>query len=206
MTYKSYLADALKNIVEQKYGKMDTILTCCFDTPSLAPDTCVITPCPTCAERYAKIEGCTSICFLNDLAEMDYPFPDYKGIEMSIQDTCAARKQADVLSSVRTLLRRMNINIVEPQYSGSKSRCCGQVLYGKVSEEKVIMGMQRRAQEMPCNDVVVYCSSCIMSMTVGGRSPRFILDLLFNEETEMKDINPIKWNTSLANFRLSHTK
>ena len=205
MTYKPHIAERLKVYVERKYGVMDTLLTCCFDKPALANATCVVTPCPTCADAYNKMEGITAVCFLNDIAnDDDFPFPDYRGMEMSIQDTCAARKQPEVLASVRTLLERMNIRVIEPQFTGKKARCCGQIFYGKMDETKVVANMKKRADEMPCSDVVVYCSSCIMSMTVGGRTPRFILDLLFGEGTEMNAITPTKWNNQLAVFRTTH--
>lgn len=207
MSYKPHLAERLQEFVQKKYGITDTILTCCFDAPALAPGTCVVTPCPTCVERYTKNPDCTAVCFLNDLADDDsFPFPDYGGAEMSIQDTCAARKQPEVLDAVRRLLQRMNIRLVEPEFTGRRARCCGQVFYGKLSEDKVEANMKKRAFEMPCQDVVVYCSSCIMSMTVGGRRPRFILDLLFGESTEMNNITPVKWNNTLADFRTVHKK
>ena len=133
MTYKPHIAERLKVYVERKYGVMDTLLTCCFDKPALANATCVVTPCPTCADAYNKMEGITAVCFLNDIAnDDDFPFPDYRGMEMSIQDTCAARKQPEVLASVRTLLERMNIRVIEPQFTGKKARCCGQIFYGKM--------------------------------------------------------------------------
>ena len=205
MAYKPHIAARLKEYVERRYGTMDTILTCCFDKPELPGGTCVLTPCPTCTERYAKDSGCMSRCLLNDLADDNsFSFPDYGGVEMSIQDTCAARKQPDVLDSVRRLLQRMNIRLVEPKFTGKHARCCGQVFYGKTDIEKVEANMKRRADEMPCSDVVTYCSSCIMSMTVGGRRPRFILDLIFGEDTDMQGINPVKWNTCLAEFRAEH--
>ena len=65
--------------------------------------------------------------------------------------------------------------------------------------------MQNRATEMPCNDVVVYCSSCIMSMTQGGKQPRYILDLIFGEKTELKD-GIEAWNSKLVDFRRKHAR
>ena len=62
-----------------------------------------------------------------------------------------------------------------------------------------------RASEMPWNDVVVYCSSCIMSMTQGGKQPRYILDLIFGEETELKD-GIETWNAKLTDFRKKHLR
>lgn len=205
MSYKPHLAEKLKEIIVRLYGPMDTLLPCCFNNPTLPPDTCVITPCATCAERYAKqYPDTTPLFFLTRLADSeDFPFPDYGGISMSIQDTCAARKQPEVLATIRRLLERMNIKLVEPKQTGARAKCCGQVFYGKLETEKVELQMKKRADEMPCEDVVVYCASCIMSMTVGGKRPRYIIDLLFNEPTSLTDgVN--EWNQKLKDFRNCH--
>lgn len=89
MIYKPHLAEKLKTVIEEHYGKMETLLTCCFNTPELEPDTCIITPCSTCNNRYRTLyKECTSSYFLATLAESEtFPFPDYQGISMSILDT-----------------------------------------------------------------------------------------------------------------------
>ena len=206
MAYKPELADKLKTMVEAIYGPMDTLLTCCFNDPMLEPGSCIVTPCVTCAERYIKNHpDCSSLLILELLAESnDFDFPDYGGMSMSIQDTCSAKTQPQVLQAVRRLLQRMNINLQEPQKSGAHSKCCGQLLYGKAPLEKVENYMKGRASEMPCEDVVVYCSSCIMSMGVGGRRPRYLLDLLYGETTDMKQMGVNEWNQKLADFRKKH--
>lgn len=206
MSYKPHLADRLKEYVTAIYGPMDTLLPCCFNRPALSPETCVVTPCATCAEQYAKMDpGITSHFFLKDISESEtFPFPDYRGISMSIQDTCSARTQPEVLATIRRLLERMGIRLLEPEKTGVRSKCCGQVFYGKVPTPKVEELMKKRAEEMPCQDVVVYCASCIMSMTVGGRRPRYILDLLFGESTAMQTWGADAWNCRLRDFRNSH--
>ncbi len=206
MSYKPHQAEMLKKYVTDKFGPMDTLLSCCFNKPELEPDTCIITPCVTCAEKYTKLyPDCSSILFLTVLAESeDFPFPDYGGISMSIQDTCAAKTNPEALTTVRRLLERMNINLIEPEKTGKKAKCCGQIFYGKLPTEKVEALMKARADEMPCEDVVVYCASCIMSMTVGGKRPRYILDLLFNEPTDMKTLGADDWNGKLRQFRNTH--
>lgn len=206
MSYKPHLADKLKEIADQKYGQTETLLACCFNKPDLEPGTCIITPCATCAQNYVKgFPECTSSFFLSELADSeDFPFPDYGGVSMSIQDTCTAKTQPEVMDAIRKLLKRMNINLVEPAFSGKKSKCCGQIFYGKLSTDKVEDLMTKRAEEMPCEDVVVYCASCIMSMTVGGKRPRYIVDLLFGEPTDLKISGADEWNGRLRNFRESH--
>lgn len=203
MTYKPHLGNLLGEYVRKKYGEMETLTACCFNSPRLEEGICILTPCTTCAGRYLKDNpGCSSAYILSELAEnTDFPFPDYGGARMSIQDTCSARTSPDYLDTIRKFLARMNITLVEPEKTGAKAKCCGQVFYGKTDTAKVESLMKARADEMPCEDVVVYCASCIMSMTVGGKKPRYILDLLFGEPTSMEGENAVSWNTRLAACR-----
>ena len=206
VTYKPELADQLKTYIETLYGPMDTLLTCCFNAPKLEDGTCIITPCATCALHYQKLyPNCTVKFFLEELAERaDFPFPNYEGMHMSIQDTCSARTQPHYLQAIRTLIQRMNIVLDEPEKTGAKAKCCGQLLYGKVSSEKLHTYIENRANEMPCQDVIVYCASCIMSMTVGGKQPRYLLDLLFSHPTHMQGVGVDAWNQRLKEFRRTH--
>lgn len=206
LIYKPRLAEKLKEYVEEVYGKMDTLMTCCFKSQNLEPGTCLITPCSTCDKRYASLyKDCSTIYILEDLAKSEtFQFPDYGGVEMSIQDTCSGRTDEKYLNTIRTLLERMNIRLVEADRSGKRGKCCGQVFYGKLPVEKVEEKMCERAQEMPREDVVVYCSSCIQSMSVGGKRPRFILDLIFNEPTTVDKPDIVSWNKRLLEFRAKY--
>lgn len=206
MSYKPQLAERVKETVAAMYGPMDTLLTCCFDRPSVEPGTRIVTPCTTCADRYARdCPECTVELLLETLADRtDFPFPDYRGAEMSLQDTCSARSSPARLAAVRKLLERMNIRLREPQRSGANAKCCGQTFYGKVPAEKVAALMKARADEMPVPDVVVYCASCIMSLTVGGKRPHYLLDLLYGEPTAMPDADVTGWNRNLLAFRQAH--
>ena len=206
MIHKPRLAEKLKTVIEEIYGPMDTLLSCCFNTPELEEGTCIITPCSTCNNRYRTLyKDCTSSYFLATLAESEtFPFPDYQGISMSIQDTCSGRTDDLYLNAIRKLLKRMNINIVEAEKSGKRGKCCGQTLYGKATQEKVETFMKNRAQEMPEENVVVYCASCIQGISLGNKKARFIIDLLFNETTEPDHSGIISWNNRLGDFRKTH--
>lgn len=203
LCYKPHLAEKLGKVIAELYGDVDLQQVCCFDRPALDEGTHIITPCSTCIRQYEQnYPQCTTEFFLKTLRQSEsFPFPDYGGIRMTIQDTCAARTQPEHLETVRRLLGRMNIELVEPEKTGARAKCCGQVFYGKLPNEKVAALMRSRADEMPVEDVVVYCASCIMSMTVGGKKPRYLLDLLFGEPTAMADAAIEPWNGKLLAFR-----
>lgn len=206
MSYKPHLADKLKKLIIDKYGEMDNLLECCFTKPEIEEGTLIITPCVTCASRYTNMyPKCYSEFFLETIVESDdFDFPDYGGAMMSIQDTCSSRTMPETQATIRKLLEKMNIKLVEPARTGIKAKCCGQTLYGKADIEKVRSFMKTRASEMPCEEVVVYCSSCIMSMTQGGKHPRYILDLIFGEKTSI-NYGIESWNKRLADFRKKHS-
>ena len=64
--------------------------------------------------------------------------------------------------------------------------------------------MKKRANEMPVDEVVVYCVSCCKSMHIGGKKPRYLIDLLFNEETFPGVYEPDKWHQAVDRFIAEH--
>lgn len=135
------------------------------------------------------------------LAESDYfDFPDYRGASMTIMDACPTRNEPKVHEAIRMLLDRMNIRVVEPEKTRTMGTCCGDSLYGKSSVKEVKEMMVKRASEMPLEDVIVYCVSCVKSIYVGGKKPRYLVDLLFGEETDPQTYEPEDWHRELDEF------
>jgi hypothetical protein len=65
--------------------------------------------------------------------------------------------------------------------------------------------MKKKASEMPAEEVLVYCVSCAKAMFIGGKRPRYLIDLLFEEETIPKTLDPDEWHRELDVFIESHT-
>ncbi|MBW9157662.1 (Fe-S)-binding protein [Clostridium sp. FP2] len=206
MLYKPKLVDKLKMIIVSEFGEMPTLLTCCFHDPKLDQGTRVITVCSACDKSYRELyEGIRAVLFWEVLADsVTFNFPDYKGVEMAIQDTCYSRKEERYLNAIRKLLARMNIKVIEPKLTGSKAICCGDHFYGKLPVEQVNELMKKRAQQMPCEEVVVSCVSCIKSMYIGGKKPRFIIDLLFREDTLTDNYETQSWHKQMEAFIEAH--
>jgi Fe-S oxidoreductase len=123
---------------------------------------------------------------------------------MTISDACPTRNQERVHNAVRILLKRMNINLVEPEKTRTKGTCCGDSFYGVLPVEQVKEQMKKRASEMPVEDVVVYCVSCSKSMHIGGKKPRYMIDLLFGEDTVPGTFEPELWHTEIDGFINEH--
>ncbi len=206
MIYKSNLANKMLEYLKDNDICTYQHLTCCRHEPDLDQGTEIINICAGCDKRYSELyEGISTISLWEVLANSkSFPFPDYEGTTMTIHDACPTRSNERVHNAIRVLLSRMNIQVIEPKKTRDKAVCCGDSFYGLIPDEQVKFHMKKRADEMPMENVVVYCVSCIKSMTNGGKTPRYLVDLLFNEETHGGECDPSKWHDSLNEFINNH--
>jgi len=197
--YKPELAKKLHFILNDCLGEMDDLDICCHHDPQFTEETRVINICPGCDKRYRNdYQNTSTISLWEILAENDIiTFPDYHGRPMSILDACPTRDQDRIHNAVRKLLNKMNITIIEPEKTRTKSTCCGDSFYGVIPTEKVKIQMINRTSEMPVEDVVVYCVSCAKSVYIGGKKPHYLVDLIFNEEIFPKTYEPDEWHKEL---------
>ena len=86
----------------------------------------------------------------------------------------------------------------------TESICCGDSFHGELPDERVKQLMAKRADAMPADDVVVYCVSCVKAMHIGGKRPRYLVDLLFAEETHAGIFEPAAWHAMLDEFIAAH--
>jgi Fe-S oxidoreductase len=204
--YKPELTKKVLEFLNKNIGDIQEHLICCRHEPHLESGTQVINTCAGCDRRFRELyEGMTTISLWEILAESkEFPFPDYHGMEMSIHDACPTRTEERVHSAIRRLLERMNIKAIEPIHTRTRAVCCGDSYYGILPVEQVKEQMKKRADEMQCEDVVVYCISCIKAMHIGGKKPRYIVDLLFGEETTIGTFEPDDWHEELQKFIDKH--
>ena len=206
MIYKPHLAEKILTLLNDHVGSMEMVSTCCKREPACIEDRNIINICPGCDKRYRNdYKDISTVSLWEILAESDFfPFPDYGGRKMSIIDACPTREQVEVHNAIRTLLKKMNIILVEPEKTGIHGTCCGDTFYGTLPTPKVKELMKKRTAEMPEEDVVVYCISCTKSVFIGGKTPRYLVDLLFNEETIPKTLDPDEWHKELQDYIALH--
>lgn len=204
--YKPYLAKRLLEFLDRDLGGIAEHLTCCRHEPGLAEGTRIINVCAGCDKRYRTLyEGISTISLWEILVESkSFPFPDYHGMEMTILDACPTRTEERVHNAVRKLLEKMNIRLTEPEKTRAKGTCCGDSYYGILPVDEVKSHMKSRAGEMPCEDVAVYCVSCVKAMHIGGKKPRYMVDLLFNEDTLPGTYEPDEWHREVQSFIDEH--
>lgn len=194
--YKPELAEKILYILSSEFGIKEEYAACCKQPPRLPAGSRIINTCPGCDRRFRGLyEGISTVSLWEILAESAmFEFPDYRGQKMTVHDACPVRTEERVHNAVRKLLERMNVKIVETKNNRKRSICCGDDFYPALPVPKIKELMKKRADEMPEEDVVVYCVSCVKSMYIGGKTPRYILDLLFGEPTVTGVYEPDEWH------------
>ncbi|VFQ44150.1 (Fe-S)-binding protein [Desulfoluna butyratoxydans] len=199
-------ADRILTLLNQHMGPTQRLDTCCRNSPELSPGTTVINVCAGCDKRYREnYPDCTTISLWEILDKEDFwTFPDHKGAPMSVLDPCPVRTENRVHGAVRSLLEKMNIQVREAERIKNKSICCGDSAWGVLPTEKIIEKMTQRADQMPEEDVVVYCVSCIKSIHNGGKTPHHLVNLLFGQPTTPGTCDPDQWHAELEAYVQAH--
>jgi Fe-S oxidoreductase len=206
MLYKPELAEKLHKILNKNLDVTAKLMKCCQHDPDFKNKTTIINVCPGCDKRFGNDYKSTSTISLWEiLADNDFfTFPDYYGRRMTILDACPTRENVKVHSAIRKVLGKMNIKVTEPKKTRTKSVCCGDSFYGLLPVEQVRELMIKRAAEMPLEEVVVYCVSCIKSVFNGGKRPQYLIDLLFADKTIPKTLDPDDWHQELKAYIEQH--
>ena len=182
--YKPELISKINHFLLENAVIDDVYPQCCKSETEIKETVALITGCPGCSYKFAsRFPDAQVMSLWKVLSDTDFPFPDYQGMRMSIHDSCHARHRnsSEMQDSVRLLCRKMNIELMEPEYTRDSAKCCG----GSARDYETRKEMaSRRAAEFPEDNVVVYCTGCTRSFSMTGVHPRHLLDLLFEETTE----------------------
>jgi Fe-S oxidoreductase len=187
--YKPDAVEEILRLLNRRFLPTRLHTTCCRHEPNLPKGSTIINNCAGCDRRFRSLyEGIQTISIWEVLDNIPaLPLPTYNGLQLSVHDSCSFRKKPQVHAAVRSLLSKMSIEVVESPYSGTKSVCCGDNFYSHVSIDEVIAFQKKRAAQMPCQDVAVYCVSCVKSMHIGGKTPHHMMDLVLGEPTDPQE-------------------
>lgn len=204
--YKPESGKKMLDMLNKYFGHVKLHSTCCHHEPKLPHGSTIINNCAGCDRRFRSLyEGIQTISVWEVLDSIEnLSLPNHTGMLVSVHDSCSYRQKPQVHAAVRNILRKMNIEIIDSEFSGTKSICCGDNFYPLISIEKVLEFQKKRAAQMPCQDVVVYCVSCIKSMAIGGKTPHHMVDLVLNEETEIQEIRIDVYHNALNQYIDEH--
>ena len=122
------------------------------------------------------------------LDDADFPWPDFGGERITVQDCWRARNNPALLDAVRACLRRMNMVPVEiaenrektefdgvwrfqefsPAQLASAPKFFGSVPTTPLPEEEQLRRMQDWVKQYETERVVTYCNACLRGVRMGG--------------------------------------
>lgn len=160
--------------------------------------------CHNCNNIIEEMHDGVKVHSLWELIDMDetFPFPDYSGMKVTVQDCWRARDRKEEQDAVRNLLTKMHIEYVETEQNRGDTDFCGNSLYrpqpprnpklapkhyvdgakGKFiphtpEEQKAIM--TEYCSQYTTETVVCYCHYCLEGLLDGGVDGRHMAMLLF---------------------------
>lgn len=204
--YKPELVEPMLALLRKRFGAVKLHNMCCQHNPGLPAGATIINNCAGCDRRFrSDYPGIQTITFWELVDSMDgLELPRYEGLTVSVHDSCSFRQKPQVHAAVRSILRKMNVGIVESAFSGTKSICCGDTFYSRIPNEQVTALQKKRAAQMPCAHVAVYCIGCVHSMTAGGKQPLYMPDLIFGRMTEKMNRSLDEYHRDLEAYIAAH--
>ena len=187
-------------------GYADEITGCCrVNHQKLTPDdtaVCICNNCMAMIDEDADNGGLENIWVLID-NDPDFPLPRYDGRIMGIQDCGRAYDRTDVQDAVRSLIRKMGIEVVELPDARGESRFCGasflkeapaqeakfapkryvedaakRGFYIAHEPEEIDRLLAEHAAAIEPDQVACYCFACDVGLEAGGKDAVNILELV----------------------------
>ena len=189
-------AEKIREYLEQKMPVAGCCRTDALDYP---PGSTAIYFCQACRETLEARAG-ERFSLLNLFQYLDgdssFPWPDYAGLTVTVQDCWRDRAHPEIFSAVRNVLRKMNVAIVEMAENRENSHFCGNLhfesssrelaeqlqAYGEkplyqLPEEVQRLAMEEQVKKLPREFTVTYCNRCKAGILLGGGKAVHLLEL-----------------------------
>lgn len=178
-------SEKLRTYLEEK-EQVKTIGCCKAFCGRLSKEDTAVVVCNNCAAILEESSQVGNIRFVWEIIDRDdhFPFPDYHGERMTIQDCWRAYEKRNVQDAVRSLLRKMNIEAVELEKNFAPRRYAadGAGMYRALSPKEQQLFLEDHCKGIDTKRTVCYCLSCLDGIQQGGKQAVHLLELLFLEE------------------------
>jgi len=142
----------------------------------------MVTACPSCHavfSKYASRIGVRSVYEI--LSEQSWhPDENIPPVPVTIQDSCVARFDENMLNAVRKLIKARGVSVKEMKHHGEKTLCCGEGAGAYfVAPDLARQWGEMRRKEMEGRQIITYCAGCANFLGRIG-STVHLLDLVFD--------------------------
>lgn len=198
-------SEKLKEYLERK-EQIRTLGCCKAFCGKIKKEDTVVVICNNCAAIMEESSLSNHIEFVWEIIDQDedFVFPDYHGERMAIQDCWRAYEKRNVQNAIRSLMKKMNIEIVELEENYENTKFCGADLlepctdvektfapqryvveggemYKPLSVEEQNLYLQEHCCGIQTEKVVCYCMACLDGIKRGGKQAFHLIELLFPE-------------------------
>ena len=198
-----YASARLRELLEEKYD-MKTVGCCKADHGKTTADNTAVVICNNCGAIVEESGNAGMPVFVWELIDSmeDFEFPDYHGERMALQDCWRAYDRREVQDAIRSIMRKMNIDIEELPENYEKTRFCGADLmepctavekrfaprrydaegghmYKPMDPEAQDKALREHCRTIESDKVVCYCLACYDGLERGGKKAIHLIDLLF---------------------------
>jgi hypothetical protein len=150
-------------------------------------DPVIIAGCPSCRKELAESIGGEIVGIWDILEQIGLP-EGAKGMDRpaALHDSCGARGDAHTQETIRNLASRLGVKLVETEYSGDRSPCCGYGGLTAYANPEVAGEITRKALERTDAPYITYCMACRDRFAREGRESRHILELIYGTDMDLK--------------------
>lgn len=134
--------------------------------------------------------------FVYLMEDSEFPWPDYSGLTVTVQDCWRDRKHPEIFSAVRGALCKMGVAVREMEESRERSVFCGNLHFEpRLPENLALMRelgepplfqapeevqrklMREQVEKLPCPLAVTACNRCKAGLTLGGAAAVHLVEL-----------------------------
>lgn len=143
----------------------------------------VIAGCPTCRKELKDSVGGEIVGIWDVLEQIGLP-AGAKGLDRpaALHDSCGARGDARTQQAIRDLAAKLGVRLVETEYSGDRSPCCGYGGLAAYANREVAHEMSEKCLERSDAPYISYCMACRDRFAREGRESRHILELVYGTD------------------------
>ena len=159
-------------------------------------DPVIIAGCPSCRKELAESVGGEIVGIWDILEQIGLP-EGAKGMERpaALHDSCGARGDTHTQQTIRDLAEKLGVTLVETEYSGDRSPCCGYGGLTAYANPEVAGEITRKALERTDAPYITYCMACRDRFARQGRESRHILELIYGTDAGAPpDISEKRYN------------
>ena len=156
----------------------------------------VIAGCPTCKKELEGHGDIEVIGIWDFLLEKGLPDGAH-GLDRpaALHDSCGARGDAKTQDAIRQIASQLGCTLVDTEYSGDRSPCCGYGGLTAYANREVAKEMTQKCLSRSDEPYISYCMACRDRFAREGRESRHILELVYGTDAGAPpDISEKRYN------------